>query len=93
MTVDVDHVEGLGDWLLGSATVGQFRATDRNGRTIRIDALSESDGGVYGIKSSTNGFYFKMDGSGWVANGAITWDAYGNLTIQGQAPNAYTPSG
>jgi hypothetical protein len=34
-----------------------------------------------------------MDGSGYVANGAISWDAYGNLTIQGKAPNAYTPSG
>ena len=90
MSIDVNNVVGLGDWILANVTVNKFQATDGNGRTIKINADSSD---VYGIKSSTNGFYFKMDGSGYVANGAISWDAYGNLTIQGQAPNAYTPSG
>lgn len=81
--VAVDQVEGLGEWILGNVTVNKFEASDGT-RNIKINALSESEpGGVYGIKSSTDGFYFKMDGSGWVANKNIEWDASGNLIIKG----------
>ena len=87
--VAVNQVEGLGDWLLGRATVGKLMAGDANSDNIRIDGDTVASGGVYGIKASTGGFYFNLDGSGYVAKGNIVWDSNGNLTIQG---SPITPS-
>lgn len=84
--LNVDYIEGLGTWALGEAVVGKLKA-EYGSDNIRIDALLPSNEGVYGIKSSTNGFYFSLDGSGWVANKNIIWDTAGNLTIKGSPIN------
>ena len=91
--INVSQVEGLGDWALNTLVTNKYKAVDGAGKSITINALptSQTDG-VYGIKSSTGGFYFSMDGSGWVANENIKWDAQGNLTIKGDVdgPNSMT---
>lgn len=93
-TINVNQVRGIGDWILENVTMDRFKAVDGAGRSITINALptSQTDG-VYGIKSSTGGFYFSMDGSGWVANENIKWDAQGNLTIKGNTITPSTPGG